>query len=86
MLVFPGGLYTSTDLQIEGDTNLRVRLVGRCRLGTCGELAPTDGDQNVTLPAGTEAIVIDTAGEWNLLPESVSGEDTAEVLPETVHG
>lgn len=78
VLLFPGGLTRSIVVERSGDPVPRLSAAGRCRLGTCGELTPTDG--GVVVPAGTEALVVDAAGPWELVPVRLAGSATAEVL------
>ena len=65
VLVFPGGLVTPVEVAWSSDDPRdRVRFVGGCRLGTCGELPRNNG----VIPAGTEALVVDAAGSWEIVP------------------
>jgi hypothetical protein len=79
VVLYPGGLSRAVDLGWESDDpEDRVFLVGGCELGSCGELGP-DG----SVPAGTEAIVIDASGEWRISPSEWPSEEQQPVLSGT---
>jgi hypothetical protein len=84
VLVLPGGLVNSIELTVEAEDDLRLEAVGGCRVGECDDLEVREG--SVTLPAGTEALVVGTAGEWSLVPERQSPAADAEVLAGTNAG
>lgn len=80
VVVFPGGLPNSIDLQwTSSDPDARVRLVGGCHLGQCGDL-----DHDDVIPPGTEAVVIDAAGAWTLIPSYDPDRPEPPVLEGTV--
>ena len=59
--------------------------MGRCRLGECPAL-PVSSDGTVTIPAGTELLVVDTEGGWKLVPERLTPAADALVLEGTRQG
>ena len=79
VIVYPGGLQRPLQANWRsddpGDT---VSFVGGCALGTCGQLAD-DG----VIPAGTEALVIDASGDWDISPSEWSVDGVQSVLPGT---
>jgi len=84
VLVFPGGLVNSVDMRVDGSPEPTVVPVGRCRLGECDPLRRS-ADGSYTIPAGTEALFIDAAGHWALVPGQLTPADRARVLPGTLH-
>lgn len=85
VLVFPGGLVNSTDVAVRADGPVTLHAVGRCRLGECPPL-DIGADDVVTVPAGTEVLVVDAEAGWMLVPQRLSPEADALVLEGTRHG
>jgi hypothetical protein len=82
VVLFPGGLVRSIDMS---STGAELTAVGQCRAAECPEL-PVSSEGRVTVPAGSEALVIDAATSWELVPERPSTADDARVLEGTVSG
>lgn len=79
VVVFPGGLPRPVRLSwSSADDGARVLLVGGCRLGSCGEVGPQD-----VVPAGTEALVVDASGPWQMVPSHQPAGEEQPVLPDT---
>ena len=83
VLVFPDGQINS--LEVAAGPDVRLDAAGRCRQGACGELRRSESG-HIVVPAGTEAITVDAAGDWTLVPDSVTDADSAEVLRDTRSG
>ncbi len=79
VVAYPGGLPRAIQIGWSSDDPTdRVLLVGGCQLGTCGEVGP-DG----VVPAGTEALVIDASGRWDISPSEWASEMDQPVLADT---
>ena len=79
VVVFPGGLPRPVRLSWSStDDEDRVLLVGGCRLGSCGEVGRED-----VVPAGTEALVVDASGAWQMVPAHQPAGEEQPVLPDT---
>lgn len=79
VLVFPGGLPLPIEVSwTSDDPSDRIRLVGGCHLGSCGEV-----EHDGVIPAGTEALVIDASGKWSLVPGYQAEDAETEILPDT---
>jgi hypothetical protein len=81
VLLFPGGLTRSIVVEVDGDPAPELAAAGRCLLGTCGQLTPMGNE--VVVPAGTEALVVDSTGPWTLDPVGFASPQQARVLDGT---
>jgi hypothetical protein len=81
ILTYPTGVNSPFRLRLESsDPRASVQLVGHCRLGSCG---PSQRGV-VTVPIGTEVLVVQSSGSWRLAPLGFS--DSTRTLDGTVKG